>query len=149
MNKFTYIISSLDDVSGNADIANNCNIRINSLPLEYNYFKVKVNTFMINVGSLDATYKDEVYLYLVANNFISSNQLITGNRVANVLGVVNTTNSGQITNINNSFVVRNMNGSVINFQLLDEGFEEVAVGNFNQNGLITSWTLILEFEGIQ
>jgi hypothetical protein len=149
MNKFTYIISSLDDVSGNNDRANNCNIRINSLPQEYNYFKVKVNTFMINVGSLDAAYKNEVYLYLVANNFISSNQLITGNRVANVLGVVNTTNSGQITNIDNSFVVRNMNGSVINFQLLDEGFEEVAVGNFNQNGLVTSWTLILEFEGIQ
>ena len=42
-----------------------------------------------------------------------------------------------------------MNGSVINFQLLDDGFDEVAVGDFNQNNLITTWTLILEFEGIQ
>jgi len=149
MNKFTYIISSLDDVSGNNDRANNCNIRINSLPLEYNYFKVRVNTFMINVGSLETAYKDKVFLYLVANNFISSHQLITGNRVPNVLAVVNTTNDGQITNIDNSFVVRNMNGSVINFQLLDDGFDEVAVGDFNQNNLITTWTLILEFEGLQ
>ena len=56
MDKFTYIISSVDDVNGNVDHADNCFIKINSLPQEYNYFKVKVNTFRINTGSLDATF---------------------------------------------------------------------------------------------
>jgi hypothetical protein len=147
MNKFTYIISSLDAVNGNKYNASNCFLRINSLPLEYNYFKVKVNTFIINAGSLDNTFKDSSYITLVANNFISSNQLTTGNRVPNVLAVVNT-NDGQITNIDNSFVVRNMNGSVINFQLLDDEFTSLD-GAINQNGIDTAWTLILEFEGIQ
>jgi hypothetical protein len=41
-----------------------------------------------------------------------------------------------------------MNGSVINFQLLDGEFTSLT-GSINQNGLDTSWTLILEFEGIQ
>jgi hypothetical protein len=148
MNKFTYIISSLDDVNGNKYNASNCFLRINSLPQEYNYFKVKVNTFIINLGSLDTTFTASSYITLVANNFISSNQLTTGNRVPNVLAVVNANNDGQITNINNSFVVRNMNGSVINFQLLDGEFTSLT-GSINQNGLDTSWTLILEFEGIQ
>jgi hypothetical protein len=57
MDKFTYIISSVDDVNGNADHAENCFIKINSLRQGYNYFKVKVYTFIINAGSLDATFK--------------------------------------------------------------------------------------------
>jgi hypothetical protein len=148
MDKFTYIISSRDDVNGDIDHADNCFIKINSLPQEYNYFKVKVNTFMINVGSLDTAFTPLSYIHLVADNFISQNQLITGNRTANVLALVNTLNDGQITNVNNTFVVRNMNGAVINFQLLDDGFNSIN-GNINQNGVDTAWTLILEFEGIK
>jgi hypothetical protein len=42
-------------------------------------------------------------------------------------------NDGQITNINNTFVVRNMNGSVVNFQLLDDGFNLLSgFGAINQ-----------------
>ena len=150
MDKFTYIISSVDDVNGNVDHADNCFIKINSLPQEYNYFKVKVNTFIINSGSLDATFKPLSYIYLVADNFISQNQLITGNRTANVLAVCNTSNDGQITNVNNTFIIRNMNGSVVNFQLLDDGFNHLSgLGAINHNGVDTSWTLILEFEGIK
>jgi hypothetical protein len=150
MDKFTYIISSVDDVNGNVDHADNCFIKINSLPQEYNYFKVKVNTFIINSGSLDATFRASSYIYLVADNFISQNQLITANRVPNVLAVCNTSVDGQITNIDNTFTVRNINGSVVNFQLLDDGFNHLSgLGAINQNGVDTSWTLILEFEGIK
>jgi hypothetical protein len=149
MDKFTYIISSRDDVNGNVNDANNCFIKINSLPQEYNYFKVKVNTFIINVGSLESTFASTSYIHLVADNFISQHQLTSGNRTANVLAVVNTSDNGQITNINNTFIVRNMNGSVINFQLLDDAFDRVADANINENLSVTCWTLILEFEGIK
>jgi hypothetical protein len=99
---------------------------------------------------LDAAFKPLSYIYLVADNFISQNQLITGNRTANVLAVCNTSNDGQITNVNNTFIIRNINGSVVNFQLLDDGFNHLSGLNaINQNGVDTSWTLILEFEGIK
>ena len=150
MDKFTYIISSRDDVDRNVDHADNCFIKINSLPQEYNYFKVKVNTFIINSGSLTNAFSTSSYIYLVADNFISQNQLITGNRVPNVLAVCNTSVDGQITNINNTFMVRNINGSVVNFRLQDDGFNNLnGLGAINQNGVDTSWTLILEFEGIE
>lgn len=146
MDKFTYIISSLDDVSS-PDRADNCNIRINSLPSKYNLFEVKVCSFIINVGSLDNTFKSASYIYLVADNFVSQNQLISGNRIANVLAICNTSGDGQITTINNTFVMKNINGAVVNFRLLDDEFNSISA-SVNQNTSTTSWTLILEFKGL-
>jgi len=84
MDKFTYIISSVHNSNGLLNQANNCNIRINSLPSQYNLFKVKVCSFIINPGSLLNAFKLNNYIYLVADNFVSQNQLITGNRIPNV-----------------------------------------------------------------
>ena len=147
MDKFTYIISSLDDVNGHTDRADNCNIRINSLPSKYNLFKVKVCSFIINTGSLDSTFKSLSYIHLVADNFISQNQLISGNRIPNVLAIVNTSSDGQITTVNNTFIVKNINGYVVNFRLLDDGFNSIDTA-INKTGVDTAWTLILEFEGL-
>ena len=147
MDKFTYIISSLDDVNGHTDRDDNCNIRINSLPTQYNSFKVKVCSFIINTGSLDNTFKASSYIHLVADNFVSQNQLISGNRIPNVLAFVNASGDGQITNVNNTFILKNINGYVVNFRLLDDEFNGVNT-SINENGANTAWTLILEFEGL-
>jgi hypothetical protein len=72
MSSFTYIISSLDDISNSAR-ASNCYITLGGLPERTRYFRCRVHNFSINSVSILANYLvvgDGHFLHLTSDNFI-------------------------------------------------------------------------------
>lgn len=142
--KFTYIISSKDATP--ADAVGNCNIRLNNLP-PYRTFSAVVKSFIINIGSIDyAPANSNIhYLYLTSNNFISSNEILSNNRIPNILALCDL-NTGFNNNVGISFIMDNLNGVNVNFQMIDEEYNAIGTINVTTD---TIWTLILELTPIE
>lgn len=138
---FTYIISSRDD-SSNPNSASNCNLFLGNLPTGVKQFRCRVINFSINTASLTTGYMtpgDSHYLQLVSDNFIDNGGR-SGNKIFNIITTYSpdcTMRSGQVFNI------RNFNGRVINFRLLDELDVQID-GVINSNSINTVWHLVLE-----
>jgi len=53
-----------------------------------------------------------------------------------------------VTGLNNNvgikFMVDNLNGKLITFNLLDERFAAIDISKINQSTVTTTWTLVLE-----
>jgi hypothetical protein len=146
MNKFTYTISSCDKTSSATD-ADNCNIYLSCFPTKYRLFICKVQSFVINQGSIDNAFSALHQIQLVSNNFIRKSASGTGNRSFNVLAFADLI-TGLNNNVGNTFIINNHNGSVIDFQLLDETFISINA-EINQNGADTNWSLTIEITGIK
>lgn len=141
MSSFTYIISSLDDISNSAR-ASNCYITLGGLPERTRYFRCRVLNFSINTVSILANYLvvgDGHFLQLTSDNFIIGGGR-SGNKSLNTIAtysVDNSLRSGEV------FTVANFNGKVINFKLLNE-FEVQMDNVINNNAINTVWMLTLE-----
>jgi hypothetical protein len=146
MNKFTYTISSIDKNSPASD-ADDCNIFLSYLPTKYRLFVCKVQSFVINQGTIDGAFLDLHQIQLVSNNFVRKAAAGTGNRSLNVLAFADLL-SGLNNSVGNTFIINNLNGNVINFQLLDETFSSINAA-INQNGTDTNWSLTIELTGIK
>lgn len=139
--KFTYIISSRDGINSNAS-AQNFNIVLNRLPNKLR-FSCKVNSFSINQGSIDGTLADLHHIILTSNSFINSNCIQSGNRSSNIIAICDLI-TGSNNTVGNEFIIDNFNGRVINFTSCDETLTPLDIAVVNQNGVNTTWLLILE-----
>lgn len=146
MASFTYIISSLDDMSNPAR-ASNCYISLGGLPERTRYFRCRVLNFSINSISLLANYLvvgDGHFLQLTSDNFI-----VGGGRSGNKsLSTIATYSLDTSVKSGEVFTVANFNGKTINFKLLNE-FEAPMDNVVNNNAVNTVWMLTLELTPIE
>lgn len=140
---FTYIISSLDDLSNPAR-ANNCYVTLGGLPERTRYFRCRVLNFSINTASFPANYMaigSSHYVQLVSDNFIIGSAR-SGNKSLQTIATYSVENSIRTGEV---FTIANFNGKVINFRILNEFEADVAI---NQNATNTVWSLALELTPI-
>ncbi len=149
-NSFTYVINSRDGLNSTSS-AQDLNIILNSLPNDTK-FLCEVKSFSLNVGSMTANIKSRhSQLFLCSNNFVTSNETMSGNKGANVIAFCDTT-TGLNNNVGIKFIINNFNGRMINFTLYDTRFITVDNAELNQtvNTVVinTAWTLILQLTPI-
>ena len=140
--KITYIISSRDGINS-VVIANNLTLVLNSLPTQHRKYLCFVKLFILNIASVSVAIKiSNSQIYSGSNAFINYNELMSGNRMLNVVAVCDTV-TGLNNVVNISFVIDNFNGKLIDFTLYDTQLVVVNVADCNLN-VNTAWTLILE-----
>lgn len=145
---FTYIISSRDGINSNA-AANSFSIMLNGLPSHVNKFACEVKSFAIPIGTLTFTPSTlHILMLTVNNNFINSNEVVSGNRTPNIVAMCDLV-TGFNDNVGIKFIVDNFNGKLITFNLVDERFTAIDVASLNQNGVNTAWTLVLELTPLE
>lgn len=137
---FSYLISSA--TATNLNNAWNCTIQLSGFPADSKFFRVKITSFIINVGSFVLN-EGRHYIYLASDVLSENNIPISGNRAKNIL--LASPIDGYLNEITKTvFKMSNPNGKYINFQLLDENFIILDNTICNQNGVNTNWTLCLE-----
>lgn len=150
MDKYTYVISSADNLENGVVVANHCvlvNILFLNLPSNVKFFKCRVKSFIINPASFDQALVDGRYVNLLSPNFIYSQSNMSGNRSNQIIAYTELT-TGLNNHVDNHFLVQNPNGRTITFQLYDEFYIPLSYARLNQNTYNTTWYLTLEFTPI-
>ena len=121
-------------------------LKIIELRLKYLLFLMidhVIKLFILNIASVSVAIKiSNSQIYSGSNAFINYNELMSGNRMLNVVAVCDTV-TGLNNVVNISFVIDNFNGKLIDFTLYDTQLVVVNVADCNLN-VNTAWTLILE-----
>ena len=139
MTSFTYTLTSYDNILG-INQANNVKISANGFPTEYKYFKCKVLNFNLNYQTLTANWKDTKLFYLISDNLVYGDRPSCSNRASDI--IANTAGVGGLNNNNGTeFIVANLDGKTVNFQVVDHTFTNIA-GNMNVTEN-TAWVLSL------
>lgn len=145
---FMYVINSRDGFNSTAT-ANDLSISLNGMPTKFRKFKCEVKSFSLNVKSMTTAFKDiQSQVFLSSNNFISSGLENSNSDIPNIVAYCDTIN-GTNNDVDIEFIISNKNGNIVRFTLLDTIFSPVDVGNINQGGINTAWTLILKLTGIK
>lgn len=143
-NTYTYIISSQDGLNSGGT-ANSFTIMMFGLPSHIRRFNCVARSFVINIGSI--ALNNAHSLILTADNLITSNLYVSGNRPGNILAICDL-NTAFNNNMYIPFVCDNFNGKAITFHLLNEQFNQIANATINQN-TNTVWTLQLELTPLE
>lgn len=128
MNSFTFNIHSYDNTLG-INSANNVKIVPTGFPIQYKRFKCKVLGFNYNFYTLTDVWRTTKLFYLVSNNLIAGDRPTTNNSSSDILAHM-TGLGGLNNNLGNEFIIDNPNNKIINFELVDHTFTNLA-GNIN------------------
>ena len=145
MTSFTYTITSFDSVINGAVVsnqANNVKIITSGFSIQYKYFKCKVLDFNFNYQTINTPWRDTKLFHLICDNLVAGNRPTCSNRSSEIITSI--TGTGQNNNIGNEFIIANLNGKTLNFQLVDQTFNMIPNGQINQtNPEVTAWVLSL------